>query len=142
LNYFPRGSPQQQSIISLNERLLLTLATQVYSNSCLHFSPHFNNFSDSKETQEASKPPPPVKIKTPKKSSNNQKSLNKNAIADTTISVTERVDETSLHLRSSPTEGVNNVVGGGNVGHEKFAFSQLMRQMALKYQDKNETAER
>ena len=99
-------------------------------------------FSDSKETQEASKPPPPVKIKTPKKSSNNQKSLNKNAIADTTISVTERVDETSLHLRSSPTEGVNNVVGGGNVGHEKFAFSQLMRQMALKYQDKNETAER
>ena len=103
-------------------------------------------FSDSKETQEASKPPPPVKIKTPKKSSNNQKSLNKNAIADTTISVTERVDETSLHLRSSPTEGVNNVnvnvVGGGNVAHEKFAFSQLMRQMALKYQDKNETAER
>lgn len=103
-------------------------------------------FSDSKETQEASKPPPPVKIKTPKKSSNNQKSVNKNAIADTTISVTERVDETSLHLRSSPTEGVNNVnvnvVGGGNVGHEKFAFSQLMRQMALKYQDKNETAER
>jgi hypothetical protein len=103
-------------------------------------------FSDSKETQEASKPPPPVKIKTPKKSSNNQKSVNKNAIADTTISVTERVDETSLHLRSSPTEGVNNVnvnvVGGGNVAHEKFAFSQLMRQMALKYQDKNETAER
>jgi hypothetical protein len=101
-------------------------------------------FSDSKETQEASKPPPPVKIKTPKKSSNNQKSLNKNAIADTTISVTERVDETSLHLRSSPTEGVNNVnvVGGGNVVHEKFAFSQLMRQMAQKYQDKNETAER
>ena len=142
MNYFPRGSLQQQSIISLNERLLLTLATQVYSNSCFHFSPRFNNFSDSKETQEASKPPPPVKIKTPKKSSNNQKSLNKNAIADTTISVTERVDETSLHLRSSPTEGVNNVVGGGNVAHEKFAFSQLMRQMALKYQDKNETAER
>ena len=25
---------------------------------------------------------------------------------------------------------------------EKFAFSHLMRQMALKYQDKNETAER
>jgi hypothetical protein len=72
------------------------------------------------------KMPPKSHPKSPLVTSANDVSTSDAITTTPTTTASRNVDETSLV--TSP--------------HEKFAFSQLMRQMAQKYQDKNETAER
>jgi hypothetical protein len=80
--------------------------------------------SAAKENQDHGKP---LKPKMPKKSAPKSKSPTAG------IDATPTDATPSTTLATSPPSVAH---------HEKFAFSQLMRQMAQKYQDKSETAER
>ncbi len=59
---------------------------------------------------------------------------------DSPANVEEQLVVVRSDLVATAGAGGGGVVNGGQGGPaEKFAFSQLMRQMAQKYQDKNET---
>ena len=71
---------------------------------------------------------------------NNISSGGDNNNVDSPANVEEQLVVVRSDLVATAGPGGGGVVNGGQGGPaEKFAFSQLMRQMAQKYQDKNET---